>query len=315
MPRLASKVAVVTGSGGAIGRAEALLLAKEGAAVVISDIGKTAEGKSTAEIVAEEIRGFGGRAVAVSHDLASMDGARRTIEAAVDTFGSIGILVNNAGLRAAKPVDQLTEDDWDAVVGSHLKASFATIKYAVPFMRKNGGGCIINTGSEAGMGMIFNAAYAAAKEGIAGLTRTVAREQGRFGIRCNLVRPRTHVPDPRGGKWGRTKLYGEWMPMKDALGPYWIGERGLAEWGVPATPEQVAGLIAWLCTSQAENVNGQDFYVGGDEVALVSMPKFERSLIRPGGWDIDALSDTLPGAMTGGLVDHFRIENPLSNDD
>lgn len=315
MGRLESKVAIVTGSGRGIGRAEAVQLAKEGASIVVSDLGKTEEGRPSAEVVAEEIRGLGVAAVAVCEDLASMEGANRTVQAALDHFGKLDILVNNAGLRAAKPVDQLTEEDWNKVVDSHLKASFATIKYAVPHMRRAGGGCIINTGSEAGMGMIFNSAYAAAKEGLAGLTRSVAREQGRFNIRCNLVRPRTHLPDSVDPKWGRDSLYGKWAPMKKALGPYWIGERGLAAWGQPASADQVAGLIAWLCTSAALNVNGRDFYVGGDEVALISLPKFERSLIRPGGWDLETLDTMLPGSMTGDLVDQFKIDNPLSGDD
>ena len=183
--RLAGKVTIVTGSGRGIGRCEALLMAQQGAKVVVSDIGSDSEGGSTAANVADEIRAAGGEAVATTDSVVTMEGARRTVETAVQSFGRLDILVNNAGLRGGNPIDKLTEEEWDRVVDSHLKSSFAMIKFAVPVFKRQGGGVIVNTGSEAGLGMIFNAAYSSAKEGIAGLTRTVAREQGRFGIRCN----------------------------------------------------------------------------------------------------------------------------------
>jgi NAD(P)-dependent dehydrogenase (short-subunit alcohol dehydrogenase family) len=136
---------------------------------------------------------------------------------AVQSFGRLDILINNASLRGGNPIDKLTEEEWDRVVDSHLKSSFAMIKFAVPVFKRQGGGVVVNTGSEAGLGMIFNSAYSSAKEGIAGLTRTVAREQGRFGIRCNMIRrglpgvpdlpgAHTRLPRPRvsGHLWIRT---------------------------------------------------------------------------------------------------------------
>lgn len=312
--RLAGKVAIVTGSGRGIGRIEAMTLAREGAKVVVSDFGTNSEHQSTAEIVAKEIRELGGEAVASGEDLMQAAGAQRTVENAVDSFGGLDILVNNAGLRGGNPIQKLTEEQWDTVLGSHLKASFLTIKHAVPLLRSRGGGTIINTGSEAGLGMPFNAAYASAKEGLAGLTRSVAREQGRFNIRCNLIRPRATAGQTGGGEWFQKKLQEDWHPLIVALGRYWIGERGLSGWDRRTPPDSIAAFVAWLCTPAASNVNGRDFYVGGDEIAMLSQPEFVSTLFQEGGWTIEAL-DRVGQSLTGALTDPFRIQNPFENDD
>jgi 3-oxoacyl-[acyl-carrier protein] reductase len=310
--RLAGKVAIVTGSGRGIGCCEALLMAQQGAKVIVSDIGTDAAGASTAGKVADEIRAAGGDAVPLTDNVATMEGAWRTVETAVQSFGRLDILVNNAGLRAGNAIDKLTEEQWGLVVDSHLKTSFAMIKCAVPVFKRQGGGVIVNTGSEAGLGMIFNSAYAAAKEGIAGLTRSVAREQGRFGIRCNMIRPRASV-NTGGGEWGR-QVFTKWMPMVKALGRYWIGDRGLSGPQGAAHPEQVAELVVWLCTDAAANVNGRSFYVAGEEVGLWSEPELIRSLSRPGGWDLDSLDSFAPAAMTGDLTNPFLIEDPFGGE-
>jgi NAD(P)-dependent dehydrogenase (short-subunit alcohol dehydrogenase family) len=182
------------------------------------------------------------------------------------------------------------------------------------FCGKRGGGSIINTGSEAGLGMPFNSAYTAAKEGLAGLTRSVAREQGRFGIRCNLIRPRATAGQTGGGDWFSKNLAGTWKPLLTALGRYWIGERGLAGWDKPAPPDSIGAFVTWLCTPAAKNVNGRDFFVGGDEVAMLSPPQFVSTLFHEGGWTVDAL-DRFGPSMTGGLTDPFLFPNPFTNDD
>ena len=312
--RLAGKIAIVTGSGRGIGRSEALVLAREGAKVVVSDFGTDSAGRSMAATVAEEIRQAGGEALPITEDLMKVDGARRTIEAAADTYGGLDIIVNNAGLRGGNPVHKLTEEQWDTVLDSHLKASFLMIKFGVPLLRARGGGVIINTGSEAGLGMVFNSAYASAKEGLAGLTRCIAREQARFNIRCNLIRPRATAGNTGGGDWFAKNLAGIWRPFVQSLGRYWIGERGHAGWDRPAPPDSVAAFVAWLCTPAAKNVNGRDFFVGGDEVAMLSQPEFVSTLFHEGGWTLDALDRFAP-AMTGGLSDPFAVPNPFTNDD
>ncbi|HJU10312.1 MAG TPA: SDR family NAD(P)-dependent oxidoreductase [Candidatus Binataceae bacterium] len=311
--RLLGKRAIVTGAGRGIGRCEALLLARQGAKVVVSDIGTDREGASSALKVADEIASIGGEAVHTIDSVATLEGAQRTVDAAVQSFGGLDILINNAGLRAGNPINKLTEEQWHSVLDSHLKASFATIKFAVPVFKRQGAGVIINTGSEAGLGMIFNSAYAAAKEGIAGLTRSVAREQGRFGIRCNMIRPRATV-NTGGGEWG-AQVFQKWAPMVKAMGRYWMGDRGLSGFRRPAHPEKVAELVVWLCTEAAMNINGRSFYVAGEEVGLWSEPELIHSLARPGGWDLDSLDEFAPDAMTGNLTNPFLIKNPLDTDD
>lgn len=312
--RLQGKVAVVTGSGRGIGRSEAMALAREGAMVVVSDFGKDDQGNDLAALVTEEILAEGGKAIAVTENLMTAEGAQRTIEAAKNTFGGLDIIVNNAGLRGGNPIHKLTEEQWDTVLGSHLKASFLMIKYGVPLMRERGGGVIINTGSEAGLGMVFNSAYASAKEGLAGLTRCVAREQARFNIRCNIIRPRATAGNTGGGDWFAKNLAGIWRPFVQSLGRYWIGERGHAGWDRPAPPDSIAAFVTWLCTPAAQNINGQDFFVGGDEVALLTPPQFVSTLYHEGGWTVEMLDRMAPN-MTAGLVDSFRVPNPFDNDD
>jgi 3-oxoacyl-[acyl-carrier protein] reductase len=310
--RLEGKVAVVTGSGRGIGRSEALQLARYGARIIVSDIGVDTEGRRTARSVADEIVANGGEAESVTEDLMVEAGAKRTIEAAVEYFGRVDIVVNNAGLRGGNPVDKLTEEQWDKVIGSHLKASFLMIKHAVPILRTQGGGVIINTGSEAGLGMIFNSAYAAAKEGLAGLTRSVAREQGRFNIRCNLVRPRA-IADAAGGDWFQTNMRGKWRPLVDALGPYWMGNRGLDGFDQVITSDPVAAFVTWLCTPAAENLNGRDFFIGGNEFAILSPPQFVSTFMHENGWDVEAF-DNFARATTSKLTNAFLVPNPLEDD-
>ena len=312
--RLAGKVAIVTGAGHGIGRCEALALASEGAQLVVADFGSDAHGAKLAHLVVAEISAAGGIAVPSTEDLSQSDGARRTIDLAIKSFGGLDILVNNAGMRGGNPVDRLTDEQWDVVLDTHLKASFLTIRHAVPHLRARGGGTIINTGSEAGLGMVFNAAYAAAKEGIAGLTRSIAREQGRFNIRCNMIRPRATAGSVGGGDWFQKNLAGTWKPLLDRLGRYWIGERGHARWDKPATPASIAAFVTWLCTPAAANINGHDFFVGGDEIALLTPPTFSSSMFCAGDWTLDSLDEVAP-QMTGGLIDHFRVPNPFADDD
>jgi 3-oxoacyl-[acyl-carrier protein] reductase len=302
--RLAGTVAIVSGSGRGIGRCEAMLLAEQGAKVVVSDIGKDPDGKRRADKVVDEIHAARGEAVASSDSISTLEGAHRTVELAVKTFGRLDILVNNAGLRAAYPIEEITEEQWNLVLDSHLKGTYALIKHAVPIFRNQQSGVIINTGSESGLGHPFNSAYAAAKEGIAGLTRTLARELGRFGIRCNMIRPRAVTP----GGPEFMAMYQKWMPIAQALGPYWLGERGTVHSG-EMKPERVATLVVWLCTDAAAGVNGRSFYVAGDEVGLWSEPHLERSMTRPGGWDLDSLDQTGPESLIFDLTNKFLLKD------
>jgi len=303
--RLIGKVAIVSGSGRGIGRCEAMLLARQGAKVVVNDIGKDPDGKRRADKVAQEIHAEGGEAVVSTDSISTLEGANRTVQTAVKTFGRLDILVNNAGLRAPTAIDEITEEQWDLVLDSHLKGTYALIKFAVPIFRNQRSGVIINTGSESGLGHPFNSAYGAAKEGIAGLTRSLARELGRFGIRCNMIRPRAATP----GGPEFMEMYEKWMPIARALGPYWLGERGHVRTG-EMNPERVAALVVWLCTDAAVNVNGRGFYVAGEEVGLWSEPELVRCMTRPGGWNLDTLDEFGPESLIIGLTNKFLIKDP-----
>jgi 3-oxoacyl-[acyl-carrier protein] reductase len=302
--RLVGKVAIVSGGGRGIGRCEAMLLAQQGAKVVVNDIGKDPDSTRRANNVADEINAAGGEAVASTDSISTLEGAHRTIETAVKIFGGLDILVNNAGLRAPTAIDELTEEQWNLVLDSHLKGTFALIKFAVPHFKSQRSGIIINTGSESGLGHPFNSAYGAAKEGIAGLTRSLARELGRFGIRCNMIRPRAATP----GGPEFMEMYQKWMPMAQALGRYWLGERAHVRTG-EMKPERVAELVVWLCTDVAVNVNGRGFYVAGEEVGLWSEPELVRCLTRPDGWDLDSLDEFGSNSLIFDLTNKFLVKS------
>lgn len=195
MGLLDGKVAVVTGAGGGIGRAEALLFAKEGAMVVVNDVGGARDGvgsgDAAATAVAEEIRAFGGQAVANFDSVVTVEGANRIIETAVTTYGRLDVLVNNAGIVRDKSLTKMTEEMWDAVVAVHLKGTFlCTQAAAKQLMAQGEGGRIVNTTSVSGMlGNFGQANYAAAKAGVYGLTRTAAIELQKHRITVNAIAP------------------------------------------------------------------------------------------------------------------------------
>ncbi len=195
MGLLDGKVAIVTGAGGGIGRAEALLLAREGAKVVVNDLGGardgTGSGESAAGNVVEEIKAAGGDAVASFDDVSSPAGAQKIIEAAVSAFGRLDVLVNNAGILRDKSLLKMDEAMWDSVIAVHLKGTFLCTQAAAKQMvSQGGGGRIVNTTSVSGMiGNFGQANYAAAKAGIYGLTRTAAIELQKHRITVNALAP------------------------------------------------------------------------------------------------------------------------------
>jgi NAD(P)-dependent dehydrogenase (short-subunit alcohol dehydrogenase family) len=305
--RLAGKVAIVTGAGRGIGRSEALLLAAEGASVVVNDVfvenrGNADEAQIAASVAAE-IRSAGGNAAANGDSVASMQGAERIVNCALREFGRLDILINNAGNVRPGNIFEMNEYDWDRVVQTHLKGAFTMIRFASPILCRQGAGVIINTGSESGLGHPAMANYAAAKEGVIGLTRSVARELGRFGVRCNAIRPRALTPSVQ--SLGQTAFRPS-QSLERALGKYSLGNRG--DLRTEGGPEQVAPLVVWLCTDAAQNVNGRTFYVCGDEIGLFSEPELALSLSRAGGWDLDSLDNFARTRLTGSLADDFVLE-------
>ncbi len=255
------KVAIVTGAGRGIGRAEALLLASEGAAVVVNDLGGdfSGEGKDDrpAQLVVDEIEGAGGKAVANYDDIASWQGGERVVQQAVDTFGGLHVLVNNAGILRDKMSFNMDEADWDAVIKVHLKGHFAPSKFAAAYWRaqsKSSGGpvnaAIVNTASESGLyGNAGQANYAAAKAGIAALTIVMARELERIGVRVNAIAP-----------VARTRL------TETVASGYMDAKEGEFD---RFAPENVAAGVAWLASDLAAGVSGQVLKIQGGLAQIV----------------------------------------------
>ena len=306
--RLEGKVAIVTGGGRGIGRAEALLLAAEGAAVVINDFGGSAAGeggdKGPADEVVDEIKSTGGRATANYGNVADMATGEALVRQALDEFGRLDILVNNAGILRDRMIFNMDEAEWDAVIAVHLKGHFTTTKYASIVMRQQRSGRIVNTSSESGLGNMGQANYSAAKEGIAGLTRTVARDLGRYGVTCNCIRPRaasrlTISPQMQEAA-RRAREAGLRSDASDAIG---MMER--------LQPEHIAPLVAYLCTDEAAYINGRDFLVGGPQISMVTQPEFGKTIWNPNGfWTLDELAQVFPQTIGQGMRNQWPVQQP-----
>jgi NAD(P)-dependent dehydrogenase (short-subunit alcohol dehydrogenase family) len=253
---LDGKVAIVTGAGRGIGREESLLLASEGAKVIVNDVGASVSGeggdKHPAEEVVELIKKAGSDGAVNSSDVSSWQGAKDLVDQAVDTFGSLDILVNNAGILRDKMSFNMDESDWDDVIRVHLKGHFAPSHHAAVYWRgksKAGeqvSGHIINTASEAGLyGNAGQANYSAAKAGIASMTWVLARELERYGVTVNSISPRARTRMTE-------NLFGEMAKAKE----------GFDEWD----PRNVAQLVTFLASDEASDVTGQNFVVFGGNV-------------------------------------------------
>lgn len=303
MARLTGKTAIVSGAGGGIGRAHALLLAKEGANVVVNDIGLR-KGADAASVV-EEIRANGGIAVASTHS-AHWEGAHDIVAEAVAQFGSIDILINNAGAGAMNDLWRFTQEQWDRTYNVEPKGYFAMIRAAVPHMARQGSGAIVNTSSGSGYGHPGSIAHASSREAVVGLTRTVAMEVGRFGIRCNAIRPfatGTSTQDFARDAEPWAKL------MAVTMGPQPGVEQHFEFDYTNFTPAKISPFVVWLCTDAAHNVNGRTFEVSGDNVSLLTEPAHEKTITQTGGWTLDALDNAAQAGLVGDLRNPFALHN------
>lgn len=275
------RVVVVTGAGNGLGRAYALGLAAEGAKVVVNDLGVGRHGedgttKGAAEKVVDEIRAAGGEAVANTDDVTDWEAGKRIVQCALDSFGDLHAVVNNAGFVRDRMFVSCTPDEWDAVLRVHLRGHFCTSRHAVDYWRnqqKAGrpvDARIINTTSGAGLqGSIGQSAYSAAKGGIATLTLVQAAELARYGITANALAPsaRTRMTE---------SVFAEEMSrVEDGLDVY--------------APENTAPLIAWLCSAESSDVTGQVFELKGGRVFLSQGWTDSPDVDKKARWNADEL--------------------------
>jgi NAD(P)-dependent dehydrogenase (short-subunit alcohol dehydrogenase family) len=273
MGLLDGRVAVVTGSGRGIGRDFALCLAREGARVVVNDVGVSLDGQGSdddpAAQVCKEIESLGGKAVPSYESVSDFAAAERIIQTAVDAFGQIDILVNNAGIVRDRSLLKMDEADFDAVIAVHLKGSFNCARHAAPIMKEAGYGRIINITSSAGLrGNFGQTNYGAAKAGLMGLTFIWAIELGKYGITVNAVAPA-----------GATRMTAA------------LFERTGSEPPPEQNPALNAPLVAFLASERASHVNGQILGRTDYAYTIFQHPKQIAWMWRDGGWEPDQVAD------------------------
>ena len=302
--RLEGRVAVVTGGGRGIGRGIALLLAEEGAKVVVNDYGVAVDGtqptSGPAQEVVDEIKSKGGDAVPNADTVATLQGGEAIIQTALDTFGRLDILINVAGILRDRMVFNMTEQEWDDVIAVHLKGHFNTTKPASIIFRQQRSGRIINYSSTSGLiGNPGQVNYGAAKAAIAGFSRVVARDLGRYGVTCNYIAPgaatrmTASVPETSRQLRARAGIQGAGTaPAAESQGlpPLVLRE-----------PEYVAPMTVFLATDKAWNINGQGFGVSGGTVSLLTQPLPFRTMYKPGMWTLDELERDVPTQLMQGI--------------
>lgn len=278
MRTLEGKVAVVTGAGRGIGRAIALLLAKEGAKVLVNDLGGSTQGmgqdQKIADEVVAEIRQAGGEAIPSYASITELENAKTIVNAALEHFGRLDILVNNAGILRDRMIFKMTEEEWDSVIAVHLKGSFNMTSAAAPHFKQQKGGRIINFTSTSGLiGNIGQANYAAAKLGIVGLTKSTALDMKRYQVTANAIAPFA---------WSR--LIGT-IPIETEE------QKKRVDKIKQMVPEDIAPLVAYLGSDRAAHVSGQIFGVRGKEIVLFSQPRPIRSIANLEGWSVESIGE------------------------
>ena len=283
MGSLDGRVAIITGAGRGLGREHALLFASEGAKVVVNDLGGDQAGggadATPAQQTVDDIRAMGGEAVVNGENVADWEGARRLVEQAIDTFGDLHVLVNNAGILRDRVVVNMTEDEWDSVVRVHLKGHFAPTHFAANFWRdqtKSGreiNAAIVNTTSTSGLfSNPGQANYDAAKSGIATLTQVLAKELVRYGVRANAIAP-----------GARTRLTLSTPGLAEAIVE--PDDGSFDEW----SPANVSPFVAYLSTAEC-TITGETFLVRAGSVQRVQTWTRAEEIQKDGRWTIDELA-------------------------
>ena len=295
---LLGRVAIVSGAGRGLGRSYALALAAEGASVVVNDLGGDLRGMGTdltpAESVVAEIRSAGGKAVVSGDDVADWDQAKQLVDLAVETFGGLHVVVNNAGILRDRLFANMSEGDWDAVIRVHLKGHAAPSHHAMAYWRnsaKAGGvvsGCLVHTTSLAGfIGSFGQANYSAAKMAVVGLSHTLANEGARYGVRSNAVSPSA-----------RTRIEESLKPPQD-------GQFDMFN------PANVAPLICWLAQEKCR-ATGQVFHAYGDRIEVLAPGTIVHDLRNGGRWTLAEIEAALDGKQRalptlGDFVPELRL--------
>lgn len=279
------RVVIVTGAGRGIGRGHALEFARQGAKVVVNDLGGAVDGSGTdlspAEQVVEEITGMGGEAVANADNVADWEGAQRLVNTAIETFGDLHVVVNNAGILRDRMLVNMTEDEWDAVIHVHLRGTFAPSRWAAAYWRerakegKTNDARIINTSSASGLyGNPGQTNYAAAKAGIAAFTIVAAKELARYGVTVNAIAP-----------GARTR-------MTENLG---LGALKVEDGQFDAfAPENIAPLVVWLGSERSGDVTGRVFNVAGGRISVAEAWHAGPGADKGDRWEPEELDGVIP---------------------
>jgi NAD(P)-dependent dehydrogenase (short-subunit alcohol dehydrogenase family) len=297
---VAGKVAIVTGAGRGIGRAIALLMAQEGARVVVCDIGASLEGEGTdatpAHAVVDEIKTAGGEAIGSTLSISEPASGDKIVEAALDAFGSVDILVNNAGILRDRIFHRMSWADWSDVINVHLNGSFVMSRACAGVFREQNSGSYVHMTSTSGLvGNFGQANYMAAKLGIVGLSRGIALDMARFGVRSNCVSPFA------------------WTRMVQSI-PADESQKERLERASQVTPEKVAPLVVYLASAAADGITGQILSARNNEIYLFNQNRPIRTLHRSDGWTPQRLAEQIKAAFSSSFTPLERSPEVFSWD-
>lgn len=311
--RLKNKAAIVTGGARGIGRQIAMELAAQGANVVIMDPGSSKDGAETegatpAEETAAEIRAAGGTAIVSAESVTDHDACGRTVDLCVDTFGTVDILINNAGILRPKMIWNMPPESWDIVVAVHLRGQYSMIHHAAKVMREKRWGRIVNMASESFRGTVGQANYGAAKGAVFSLTRAMARELGRYGVTANTLCPSaaTRLTLDDAVKEG----------FKKRLEAGLITQQRYDAVVNMGGPEHVAPFVAYLVSDAAADINGQAFRVQEGRVSIYNDPELVASLVKSdkGQFTFEELDELVPQVLLQGYVNPAPPETKAEKD-